>query len=114
MLAHAPLPLVTARHVSVAMKSMVADCGWRSTTETAGCRYASRRASLVPTPEILGLPRRPRLAPQLPATVHRQRFGGDELRGRSGEIDAGLRDVPWRAGAHHRIGARVGGAGLWR
>src|ERR1700737_2978877 len=39
--------------------------------------------------EILRLPSRPRLAPELAAAVHRQGFAGHESSRGSGEVDAG-------------------------
>src|ERR1700730_291490 len=62
--------------------------------------------------KILRLPRSPGLAPELAATVDRECFAGDEFSGRCREVDGRLRDIERRARAHHRVGARVGGARL--
>ena len=69
--------------------------------------------SLLRTAKIIRLPSRPRLAPELAAAVHRQGFAGHEFSRGSGEVDAGFRDIPGRACAHHRIRARIGRAGSW-
>ena len=53
-------------------------------------------ASCISTTKILRLPRGPRFAPGLTATVHGQRFSRHESSRGPGEVDAGFRNVPRR------------------
>src|SRR3954470_21782761 len=76
-------------------------------------RDVAKRSAPIPG-KIPRLLHRPRLAPVLAAAVDRQRLAGDVVSGRRRKIGAGLRNVPGRADAHHRIGARIGGARLRR
>src|ERR1035438_6781065 len=76
--------------------------------------FETGAGSFILTAKIRRLARGPGRAPELAAAIDGERFGGDEFSGGAGEIDGCLRDIPRRARAHHRVRARIGGAGFFR
>src|ERR1700716_1517912 len=73
-----------------------------------------RKTLRVVAAEIGWLSGGPGFAPELTAAVHGQRFAGHKSSRGRGEVDAGLRNIPRRTRAHHRIRAGVGRSGLRR